>query len=98
MADFCLRVISSLSLVDKSEKQSARQRDLTLPGGPLRFMFFCVTCRQRELTFLFLYILQDVEQMIPHHLNGGNEQTLVGGVDATKGGAERHHVEVGITL
>ena len=36
--------------------------------------------------------------MIPHHLNGGDEQTLVGGVDATKRGAERHHVEVGITL
>ena len=98
MADFCLRVISSLSLVDKSEKQSARQRDLTLPGGPLRFVLFCVTCRQRELTFLFLYILQDVEQMIPHHLYGGDEQTLVGGVYAAERRTKRHHVEVGVAL
>ena len=36
--------------------------------------------------------------MIPDHLDGGDVQTLIGRVDETEGGAEAHHVEVGVTL
>ena len=47
---------------------------------------------------LFLYILQDIEDMIPYHLYGGNVQAFVGGVYATQGRTKRYHVEVGVAF
>ena len=36
--------------------------------------------------------------MIPYHLDGGDVETLVGGVNESQGRAEAHHVELGIAL
>ena len=36
--------------------------------------------------------------MIPHHLDGRNEQTLLGGVNEAERGTERYHIKVGIAL
>ena len=51
-----------------------------------------------RLASLLFYGFQDFQQVVPYHLHCGNEQALVGGVDTSEGGTERHHVHVGITL
>ena len=43
-------------------------------------------------------VLQDVEEVVPNHLDGGDVQTLVRRVDTTQGGAEADHVEVRVAL
>ena len=45
-----------------------------------------------------LYSLENVEQVIPYHLYGGDEQTLVGRVNAAQRRTEAYHVELGIFL
>ena len=41
---------------------------------------------------------QNVQQVIPYHLDGRNQKSLVWSVDIAKSRTEAYHVEVGIFL
>ena len=43
-------------------------------------------------------VFEYVEQMIPHHLYGGDMKSFVGRMYVSQGGAEADHVEVGVAL
>ena len=52
-------------------------------------LYVCLFCRN---------ILQNLQQMSPNHVDGGDEQALVGSMHIAQRRSERNHVEVGITL
>ena len=47
---------------------------------------------------LLFYAVENVQQVIPYHLNGRNQKSLVWSVDIAKGRTEAYHVEIRITF
>ena len=80
----------------RGDEKESRQRLPLMESLRLSCLFL-----QNESLYVCLFcrnILQNLQQMSPNHVDGGDEQALDGSMHIAQRRSERNHVEVGITL